>query len=172
MAKPAAIIRDRSKFKKGKKYEEDIKDNTPIYMKQDFEPPKTLNKPELIVWDYMTNIFKNTLNSPVSDADRDLIQIYCRAKVATDRADRTMKTLKYKDYIQVRTGNKDKDDIPLYQLKPNPAAKAKKENAELCIKILTQLGLTPIARAKIGLQHANKHTGVDALKDIMNRKDD
>ena len=50
--------------------------------------------------------------------------------------------------------------------------KKRLDNANLCIKLFDQLGLSPIARARAGLKAANAKSELDIFKELMNRTDD
>ena len=71
---------------------------------------------ERVVWDWLVGIFRETVNCRVSDADVHLMELYCRAKVATDEADAELK----KDpraYVIIPLGV-DKDGKPKTTAKP------------------------------------------------------
>ena len=155
---------------KSNKYLADREENTPVYKKQEFIPPPTLTEKERVVWDWLVGIFRETVNCRVSDADVHLMELYCRAKVATDEADEELK----KDpraYIIVPLG-KNKDGELRTTAKANPNIKKRADNAALCIKLFDQLGLSPLARAKAGLNAANAQSGIDIFKQLMERSDD
>lgn len=68
-------------------------EETPIYQRQEFKMPKSLTAAEKKVWKFLVQVFRETVNCRVSDADVDMMVLYCRAKVATDEADpRSKKT--------------------------------------------------------------------------------
>jgi len=145
-------------------------EQTPVYQKQEFKPPKDLTKEERKVWKWLAGIFRETINCRVSDADVHLMTIYCRAKVAFDEADAALKE-DGRPFIAFECGT-DKDGEPKYQLKPNPNIKKRDSNAVLCIKLFDQLGLSPVARSRMGLGAANAKKGDDAFRRLMGRKDD
>ena len=145
-------------------------ESLPIYQSQEFEPPETLTKKELEVWNWLVKIFRGTYNCMVSDADRDLMVLYCRAKVSTDEADEALK----KDdraYILVPLGV-DKDGKPKTTAKPNPNIKKRHDNALLCLKYIDQLGLSPLARARAGVKGANAKQEENIFLTLMERNDD
>ena len=74
-----------------KAHKEAREKSTPIYQSQEFIAPDYLTDKEKEVWDWLATIFRGTYNCMVSDADRDLMVLYCRAKVATDEADAALK---------------------------------------------------------------------------------
>ena len=74
-------------LKRSNKELKDRDSETPVYLKQDFKPPKSLTKEEKKVWKWLVGVFRETVNCRVSDADIHLMELYCRAKVATDEAD-------------------------------------------------------------------------------------
>ena len=143
---------------------------TPVYAKQEFKPPTTLTAKELEVWNWLVGIFRETVNCKVSDADVHLMELYCRAKVATDEADAELK----KDnryYILVPLGV-DKDGKPKTTAKPNPNYKKRLDNANMCLRYFDQLGLSPLARARAGVKGANAKNEIDIFKELMERSDD
>ena len=170
MARAPLVNIDKEKYAKSKKYIKDREENTPVYESQNFIPPETLTEKELEVWEWLVGIFRETVNCRVSDADVHLMELYCRAKVATDEADAELK----KDpraYVIIPLGV-DKDGKPKTTAKPNPNLKKRLDNANLCIKLFDQLGLSPIARARAGLKAANAKSELDIFKELMNRTDD
>ena len=170
MARLPNVNIDKEKYAKSKKYIKDREENTPVYESQNFIPPETLTDKERVVWDWLVGIFRETVNCRVSDADVHLMELYCRAKVATDEADAELK----KDpraYVIVPLGV-DKDGKPKTTAKPNPNLKKRLDNANLCIKLFDQLGLSPLARARAGLKAANAKSELDIFKELMNRTDD
>ena len=92
-------------------------ESTPIYQSQEFVMPEDLTEEEAKVWKWLVKVFRETTNCMVSDADVHLMQLYCRAKVLADYADK-----KYKEnpryYVVVLTG-KDKDGNPKTTTKVN-----------------------------------------------------
>ena len=170
MARLPNVNIDKEKYAKSNKYIKDREENTPVYESQNFIPPETLTEKELEVWHWLVGIFRETINCRVSDADVHLMELYCRAKVAADEADAELK----KDpraYIIIPLGV-DKDGKPKTTAKPNPNLKKRLDNANLCIKLFDQLGLSPIARARAGLKAANAKSELDIFKELMNRTDD
>lgn len=170
MARLPNVNIDKEKYAKSNKYIKDREENTPVYESQNFIPPETLTEKELEVWEWLVGIFRETVNCRVSDADVHLMELYCRAKVATDEADAELK----KDpraYVIIPLGV-DKDGKPKTTAKPNPNLKKRLDNANLCIKLFDQLGLSPIARARAGLKAANAKSELDIFKELMNRTDD
>lgn len=145
-------------------------EQTPIYQKQEFKPPKNLTKEERKVWKWLAEIFRETINCRVSDADVHLMTIYCRAKVAFDEADAALKE-DGRAYVIVPLG-KDSDGNLKTTAKPNPNIKKRLDNAALCIKLFDQLGLSPVARARMGLGAANAKKGDDIFRKLMGRNDD
>lgn len=145
--------------------------STPVYESQEFVPPPTLSKEELAVWNWLVKIFRGTVNCMVSDADIQLMELYCRAKVATDNADKELK----KDpraYVLIPSGSYDKDGKEKLVLKANPYLKIRTENAALCIKFFNELGLSPLARARAGVKGANAKKEKDVFEELLNRSDD
>lgn len=148
----------------------DRNEETPIYQRQEFKMPRTLTKEERKVWKFLVQIFRETVNCRVSDADVDMMVLYCRAKVATDEADAALKE-DPRAYLVYECGE-DKDGNPKYVLKANPNIKKRNDNAALCIRLADQLGLSPQARARAGLKAANAKRKDDPFRKMMQRKDD
>jgi len=149
-------------------------DKTPIYQKQDFPYPKEMNSmDERNVWDWLVNIFRQTSNCRASDADINLMLLYCRAKVDYEKSDEEIRKLKTEDfYIRYDTGRSTPDGDTIYQIKKNPLYEIRKESYSVIIKIGDQLGLSPLGRARQGLAAANASNPDDVLKDIQNRESD
>ena len=147
-----------------------LEESTPIYQSQEFEPPADLTQKELEVWNWLVKVFRGTYNCMVSDADKDLMQLYCRAKVATDEADAELKK-DPKPYILVPLGI-DKDGKPKTTAKANPNIKKRHDNALLCLKYFNELGLSPLARARAGVKGANAKEDENVFLKFMDRSDD
>ena len=145
-------------------------EETPIYQRQEFKMPRTLTKEERKVWKFLVQVFRETVNCRVSDADVDMMVLYCRAKVATDEADAALKE-DSRAYLVYECGE-DKDGNPKYVLKANPNIKKRNDNAALCIRLTDQLGLSPQARARAGLKAANAKRKDDPFRKMMQRKDE
>lgn len=170
MAQVVKVAPDKDKHKKSNKFLQDREELQPVYNSQEFVPPATLSEKEIVIWDWLVGIFRETINCRVSDADAHLMELYCRAKVETDEANAELK----KDpraYIIVPLG-KNKDGELRTTAKANPNIKRRADNAALCIKLFDQLGLSPLARAKAGLNAANAQSGIDIFKQLMERTDD
>ena len=148
----------------------DRNEETPIYQRQEFKMPRTLTKEERKVWKFLVQVFRETVNCRVSDADVDMLVLYCRAKVATDEADAALKE-DPRAHLVYECGE-DKDGNPKYVLKANPNIKKRNDNAALCIRLADQLGLSPQARARAGLKAANAKRKDDPFRKMMQRKDD
>lgn len=131
---------------------------TQVYESQHFIAPPTLTEKELEVWNWLVGIFKETNNCRISDIDVHLMELYCKAKVATDEADSELKK-DPRPYILVPLG-KDKDGKIRTTTKPNPFMRIRTENAMLCLKYFDQLGLSPVARARAGIGSDNSNKGI------------
>ena len=147
-----------------------LENSTPIYQSQEFEPPADLTQKELEVWNWLVKVFRGTYNCMVSDADKDLMQLYCRAKVATDEADAELKK-DPKPYILVPLGI-DKDGKPKTTAKANPNIKNRHDNALLFLQYFNELGLSPLARARAGVKGANAKEDENVFLKFMDRSDD
>lgn len=151
-------------------YKRLVEESTPLYESQNFEVPEELNKKERKVWEWMSNIFRQTYNCTVTDADRDIMILYCRAKVNTDEADAMLKN-DNRPYILVDAGF-DKDGHPKQIVKANPYIKQRHDNALLCLKFADQLGLTPLGRARAGIKGMNAKKEENVWKKFTERNDD
>ena len=154
-----------------KSHKEAREKSTPIYQSQEFIAPDYLTDKEKEVWNWLATIFRGTYNCMVSDADRDLMVLYCRAKVATDEADDALKK-DNRPYILYPMGMFDKDGNEKMQLKANPNIKKRHDNALLCLKYIDQLGLSPLARARAGVKGANAKEEESIFLKFMGRSDD
>lgn len=146
---------------------------TPICESQNFEPPKSLSKKELVIWKDLVRILKSVQGSYISDADIMTMEVYCKAKAEYDKACIEWdKNPKY--YIQVESGGYDKDGELKTSLKVNPAYQIKKDFSNIMLKYLNELGVTPTGRAKQGIQATKSKMQNDReeLLEIFNRSDD
>ena len=164
------IVHDRLKEGMRKDEIKAIEQSTPIYQSQEFIPPLTLSDKELEVWNWLVKVFRETVNCMVSDADVQLMELYCRAKVACDEADAELKK-DNRAYILVPLGV-DTKGRPKTTAKPNPNIKKRHDNALLCLKYFDQLGLSPLARARVGIKGANAQNEENIWKSLMERNDD
>lgn len=146
-------------------------ESLPVYQSQEFTPPPTLTEKELEVWNWLVKIFRGTVNCMVSDADVQLMELYCRAKVATDEADAALKK-DNRAYVLIDSGMFDKDGQPKMQVKANPNIKKRHDNALLCLKFFDQLGLSPLGRARVGVKGANAKKEENVFAELLNRTDD
>ena len=168
--KPKVNI-EQDVYHETKAHKEAREKSTPIYQSQEFIAPDYLTDKEKEVWDWLATIFRGTYNCMVSDADRDLMVLYCRAKVATDEADAELKK-DNRAYVLVDSGMTDKDGQPKMQVKANPNIKKRHDNALLCLKYIDQLGLSPLARARAGVKGANAKEEESIFLKFMGRSDD
>lgn len=168
--KPKVNI-EQDVYHETKAHKEAREKSTPIYQSQEFIAPDYLTDKEKEVWDWLATIFRGTYNCMVSDADRDLMVLYCRAKVATDEADAELKK-DNRAYVLVDSGMTDKDGQPKMQVKANPNIKKRHDNALLCLKYIDQLGLSPLARARAGVKGANAKQEENVFANLMSRTDD
>ena len=154
-----------------KEHKQAREESTPIYQSQEFIAPDYLTEKELDVWNWLVKIFRGTYNCMVSDADRDLMVLYCRAKVATDEADAELKK-DNRAYVLVDSGMTDKDGQPKMQVKANPNLKKRHDNALLCLKFFSELGLSPLARARAGVKGCNAKKEQNLFEELLSRTDD
>ena len=168
--KPKVNI-EQDVYHETKAHKEAREKSTPIYQSQEFIAPDYLTDKEKEVWNWLATIFRGTYNCMVSDTDRDLMVLYCRAKVATDEADAELKK-DNRAYVLVDSGMTDKDGQPKMQVKANPNIKKRHDNALLCLKYIDQLGLSPLARARAGVKGANAKQEENVFANLMSRTDD
>ena len=165
------VIIEQEVSHKTKAHKEARENSTPVYQSQEFIPPETLSEKELEVWNWLVKIFRGTYNCMVSDADVQLMELYCRAKVNTDEADAELKQ-DNRPYILVGTGSYDMDGNEKMQVKANPNIKKRHDNALLCLKFFDQLGLSPLGRARAGVKGANAKKEENVFNNLLNRTDD
>lgn len=167
--RPKVII-EQETYHETKEHKEAREDSTPVYESQNFIAPKTLTKKEKEVWDYIVNIFRETKNCMVSDADIHLMQMYCRDKVMLDEA-----TKRYQAnptyWVNIENGF-DKEGNQKYTLKANPDYVIIKDKTASCLKLFDQLGLSPLARARVGVKGANAKKDEDIIGSLINRPRD
>lgn len=167
--RPKVII-EQETYHETKEHKEARKSSTPIYESQNFIAPETLTKKEKEVWDYIVNIFRETKNCMVSDADIHLMQMYCRDKVMLDEA-----TKRYQAnptyWVNIENGF-DKEGNQKYTLKANPDYVIIKDKTASCLKLFDQLGLSPLARARVGVKGANAKKDEDIIGSLINRPRD
>lgn len=168
--RPPRAIKDNTVSHRTKKEIEARDKSTPVYESQEFVPPEDLTAKELEVWNWLVKIFRETRNCMVSDADVHLMQMYCRAKVETDTADKELKK-DNRAYIIIALGKDKKGNIKT-TAKINPNIKRRHDNALLCLKLFDQLGLSPLARARVGCSAANADKEISEFAELMNRSDD
>lgn len=147
-----------------------LEDSIPVYQSQNFIAPPTLTDAEKKVWDWLVSIFRETVNCMVSDADVHLMELYCRAKVATDEADAELKK-DPRPYLLFGTGMIEHGQEKM-QLKANPNIKKRHDNAMLCLKYFNELGLSPLARARAGVKGANAKQEQNIFEKLMSRSED
>lgn len=164
------VIIEQEVSHKTKAHKEARENSTPIYQSQEFIAPETLSEKELEVWNWLVSVFRATYNCRVSDADVQLMELYCRSKIACDEADEELKK-DNRPYLIFKTGMFDTDGQEKTQLKANPNIKKRHDNALLCLKFFDQLGLSPLARAKAGIAGCNSKEKENPFKELMNRTD-
>lgn len=167
--KPRTVV-DLDKNHMSKEEEKQRQRNTPVYESAEFVAPETLTEKEREVWDWLVTIFRGTYNCAVCDADVHLMELYCRAKVAADEADEALKK-DPRPYIIVALG-KDKNGESRTTAKPNPNIKKRTDNMMMCLRYFDQLGLTPIARARVGVRSTKATREEELFAELMNRRDE
>ena len=164
------VIIEQEVSHKTKAHKEARENSTPIYQSQEFIAPETLSEKELEVWNWLVSVFRQTYNCRVSDADVQLMELYCRSKVACDEADEELKK-DNRPYLIFKTGMFDTDGQEKTQLKANPNIKKRHDNALLCLKFFDQLGVSPLVRAKAGIAGCNSKLEKSPFEELLNRTD-
>ena len=156
-----------------KEHKEARENGTPIYEKQEFVPPDTLTKAELKVWEQLVEIIKGTKGGYVSDADIMVMEVYCKSKVEYDRACKEW-TKNPTMYVEIKSGGFDRNGDAKTVVKINQWYQIKKDFSLIMTKYLDQLGISPMGRAKQGLQATKnkKNLALDELKAIFDRPND
>ena len=145
----------------------------PIYKKQEFIPPESLTPAELKIWEHLVEIIRGTEGGYVSDADIMIMETFCKAKAEFDRACKEWNK-NPKMYVQVDSGGNDRDGQPKTTLKINQWYQIKKDFSLIMTKYLDQLGISPLGRAKQGIQatKSKKEKAVDELRALFDRPSD
>ena len=172
MGRKAKINIDQSVYHETKEHKEIREKSTPIYEKQDFVAPESLSKDELKIWNHLVEIIKGTHGGYVSDADIMVMEVYCKAKSEYDNAckqwdkNRTM-------YVEVKTGSYDRNGDAKTALKVNQWYQIKKDFSLIMTKYLDQLGISPLGRAKQGIQATKSRMDkeMEKLKSLFDRND-
>lgn len=164
---------DQEVYHETKEHKEQREKATPIYESQNFIPPDSLTKEELKIWNELVEIFRQTQGGYVSDADIMVMETYCKAKAEYDRACKEWNK-NPKMYVQVMIGGFDRDGQPKTALKLNQWYTIKKDFSNIMLRYLDQLGISPLGRAKQGLQStkSKKEKEQDELRALFNRPDD
>jgi phage terminase small subunit len=111
-------------------------------------------------WHELLKKIQQVKGSFVTEADRPIMVLACRAYALHRRAyvrfnratrDRGAEA----GYIKIVNG-KDRDGFDTFSLKPNPDVKLLSDQSKVLLDCLSELGLTPIARAKQGIAAAKK----------------
>lgn len=148
-------------------------DNLPMYQSQTFNPPPSLSKEELKIWNDLVEIMRGTTGGYVSDADIMIMETFCKSKAEYDRACKNWDK-NPKMYVQVDVGGLDRNGQPKTMLKVNQWYQIKKDFSLVMTKYLDQLGISPLGRAKQGLQatKSKKDKELEELKALFERSDD
>ena len=148
-------------------------EHTPVYKSREFMPPKSLTKDELVIWNDLVKIIRDMDGSFISDADIMTMEVYCKSKAEYDRACKEWEK-NPELYVNVGTGNYDKNGEEKTTVRLNSNYVIKKDFSKLMLKYLDQLGISPIGRAKQGLKSAKNELEKrrEELKAIFNRSDD
>lgn len=156
-----------------KEKQEARESGTPIYQSQQFVPPASLSKEELKIWNDLVEIMRATIGGYVSDADIMIMETFCKSKAEYDRACKNWDK-NPKMYVQVDVGGFDRNGQPKTMLKVNQWYQIKKDFSLVMTKYLDQLGISPLGRAKQGLQatKSKKDKELEELKALFERSDD
>lgn len=147
-------------------------EKTPICESQNFNPPKSLTKKEVVIWKELVVILKSVQGSYISDADVMTMETYCKAKAEYDRACIEWEK-NPKMYVQVISGGIDRDGVAKTVIKQNQWYQIKRDFSKIMLKYLDQLGISPLGRARQGKQATKKtmQKNKENLLAIFNRKD-
>lgn len=173
VGRPPKINIDQKIFHETKERREQRENATPIYEGQEFVAPENLDEAELKIWNQLVEIIRETKGGYVSDADIMVMETFCKSKVEYDRA-----CIEWKKnpvmYVQVNIGGRDKNDEPRTAIKVNQWYTIKKDFSLIMTKYLDQLGISPLGRAKQGLQStkSKKDRDKEELLELFNRRDD
>lgn len=171
MARPPKVANKTGHYTKA---ELDAQEQSlPIYESQNFIPPESLSKEELKIWNDLVEVFRGTQGGYVSDADIMTIETLCRAKAEYDCACKEW-AKNPKMYVQVDIGGSDRDGQPKTTVKINQWYVIKRDFSSIMLKYMDQLGISPMGRAKQGIQStkSKKQKEEEELKALFNRPDD
>ena len=173
MGRNPKVTINQEVYHETKEHKEARENGTPIYEKQEFVPPDTLTKAELKVWEQLVEIIKGTKGGYVSDADIMVMEVYCKSKVEYDRACKEW-TKNPTMYVEIKSGGFDRNGDAKTVVKINQWYQIKKDFSLIMTKYLDQLGISPMGRAKQGLQATKnkKNLALDELKAIFDRPND
>lgn len=152
---------------------EKIVEMTPVCESQNFIAPKSLNAKELIIWNDLVKILKSVHGSYISDADIMTMEIYCKSKAEYDKACIAWEK-NPQMYVQILNGGFNTAGEPKAQLKVNPNYQIKKDFANIMLKYLDQLGISPLGRARQGKQATNNkmQEEKEQLLSLLNRSEE
>ena len=172
MGRSPKINIDQKVYHETKEHKEQREKATPIYQKQEFIAPESLTKEELKIWNHLVEIIRGTQGGYVSDADTMVMEVYCKAKAEYDRACKEWNK-KPIMFVEIQTGCYDKDRNAKTALKVNQWYQIKKDFSLIMTKYLDQLGISPLGRAKQGLQStkSKKDKEMEELKALFDRTD-
>jgi len=164
---------DQEVYHETKAHKEAREMGTPIYQKQEFIPPESLNAAELKIWNNLVEIIRGTEGGYVSDADIMVMETYCKAKAEYDRACKEWNKNPTM-YVEIKSGGYDKNGDAKTLLKVNQWYQIKKDFSLVMLKYLDQLGISPMGRARQGIQStkSKKEKAMDELKALFNRPTD
>ena len=167
------ITYNQESYHETKEHKDERERRTPIYEKQEFIPPESMTKEELAIWNKLVEIIRDTKGGYVSDADVMVMETYCKAKAEYDRACKEWNK-NPSMYVQVNVGGNDRDGQPKTTIKENQWYKIKKDFSLIMTKYLDQLGISPLGRAKQGLQSSKskRDREKEELMELFNREDD
>lgn len=162
---------DNKTSKFNPEYAQARKKNTPLYEKAEFLVPIHFNEAEQKEWAELVELLKSIKGSAVTDADRKIMIVRVQAWTEYLRFDEAIKE-KPKPYL-IET-KLDAKGCKVEQIVKNPYYDLRKKYGETVLKCDAELGLTPIARARIGKARADaEFNDTDALlKGLLNRKGD
>lgn len=174
--KPNTTI-DNKTSKFNPDYAKGREENTPHYEKAEFPMPEHFNEAEKKEWDELVELIKSIKGNAVTDADRKIMIIRVQAWSEYLRFDEELKRNPQPYLIEQKDKMVDKEtgeEFCKEQIVKNPYYDLRKKTGDTVLKCDAELGLTPIARARIGKARtdADFNNADNLLSGLLNRKGD
>ena len=145
--------------------------NTPIFDKAEFVCPEFFNNNERAEWEELIKLIGGIKRGIINDADKKCMIIRVQAWVEYLRFDADLKRT---PDIYLSLPKQDKFGNTVYQHVRNINYDLRKKSADTVLKCDSELGITPVGRARIGLARANsEYDEADSmLTNLISRKGD